>query len=76
MTLFEWLGQTGIDEDVKPGVTAANLAGLRQARERVELLDQKNEVLCRAAAYLSGEPTGNRWYLLVNEFVPTVALSR
>jgi transposase-like protein len=38
---------------VKPGTTAAENADLREARKRIRLLEQENEVLRRAAAYLS-----------------------
>ena len=35
------------------GSTAAENADLREARKRIRLLEQENEVLRRAAAYLS-----------------------
>lgn len=38
---------------VKSGVTAADNAELRAAKRRIRLLEQENEVLRRAAAYLS-----------------------
>ena len=37
----------------QPGTTAAENADLRDARKRIRLLEQENEVLRRAAAYLS-----------------------
>ena len=37
----------------QPGTTAAENADLREARKRIRLLEQENEVLRRAAAYLS-----------------------
>jgi transposase-like protein len=37
----------------KPGTTAAEDVELREARKRIRLLEQENEVLRRAAAYLS-----------------------
>ena len=37
----------------KPGVTSSESAELREARKRIRLLEQENEVLRRAAAYLS-----------------------
>lgn len=37
----------------RPGVTASESAELRDARRRIRLLEQENEVLRRAAAYLS-----------------------
>ncbi len=42
-----------IDEGVKPGQSGSEAVELREARKRIRLLDQENEVLGRAAAYLS-----------------------
>ena len=42
-----------VDEGVKPGVSGGESAELREARRRIKLLEQENEVLRRAAAYLS-----------------------
>jgi transposase-like protein len=53
MTLFKWLRQAEIDEGSKPGVSGGESAELREARRRIKLLEQENEVLRRAAAYLS-----------------------
>ena len=53
MTLSKWLRQAAIDDGVKPGTTTAESADLRAARRRIKLLEQENEVLRRAAAYLS-----------------------
>lgn len=41
-----------IDEGVKPGTTSQDNAELREARRRIKLLEQENEVRRRAAAYL------------------------
>ena len=38
---------------IRPGVTAAESAELRELKRRIRLLEQENEVLRRAAAYLS-----------------------
>jgi transposase len=43
---------TDVEDGVKPGTTAAENADLREARKRIRLLKQENEVLRRAAAYL------------------------
>jgi transposase len=48
-----WLHQADIEDGIKPGSTAAENAELREARKRIRLLEQENEVLRRAAAYLS-----------------------
>jgi transposase-like protein len=53
MTLFKWLRQAGIDEGTEPAVSRGDSAELREARKRIKLLEQENEVLRRAAAYLS-----------------------
>lgn len=53
MTLFKWLRQADIDAGTKPGVSGSDSAELREARKRIKLLEQENEVLRRAAAYLS-----------------------
>lgn len=53
MTLFKWLRQADIDAGAKPGVTRNESAELRELRRRNKLLEQENEVLRRAAAYLS-----------------------
>ena len=53
MTLFKWLRQADVEDGVKPGVTGSESAELRDLRRRNKLLEQENEVLRRAAAYLS-----------------------
>jgi transposase len=53
MTLFKWLRQAEVDEGTKPGVSRNDSAELREARKRIKLLEQENEVLRRATAYLS-----------------------
>jgi transposase len=51
--LTNWLAQADVDDGIKPGTTAADNAELRAAKKRIRLLEQENEVLRRAAAYLS-----------------------
>ncbi|MBP1780424.1 transposase-like protein [Micromonospora sp. HB375] len=53
MTLFKWLRQADVDAGVSPGTSSSESAELREARKRIRLLEQENEVLRRAAAYLS-----------------------
>ena len=53
MTLFKWLRQADTDDGSKPGVSRNDSAELREARKRIKLLEQENEVLRRATAYLS-----------------------
>ncbi|MFI0719132.1 transposase [Streptomyces sp. NPDC021224] len=68
MTLSEWMRRADIDEGTKHGTTGQESVELREARRRVKLLEQENEVLRRAAAYggpgsmaaLPGQPRGER----------------
>ena len=53
MTLSKWMRQADIDEGTKPGSSTSDSAELRELRRRNRLLEQENEVLRRAAAYLS-----------------------
>ena len=53
MILWKWLRQADIDAGAKPGVSGSDSAELRELRRRNKLLEQENEVLRRAAAYLS-----------------------
>jgi transposase len=51
--LNNWLKRADVEDGIKPGVTDAEHAELRAAKRRIRLLEQENEVLRRAAAYLS-----------------------
>jgi len=51
--LTNWLTTADREEGVRPGPTSGELAELREAKKRIRLLEQENEVLRRAAAYLS-----------------------
>lgn len=51
--LTNWLSRADRDDGLKPGSTTTELAELREAKKRIRLLEQENEVLRRAAAYLS-----------------------
>ena len=53
MTLNKWLRKADVDEGTKPGTTSADQVELRDLKRRNRLLEQENEVLRRAAAYLS-----------------------
>jgi len=52
MTLSGWIKKADIEDGIRPGVTSVESAELREARKRIRLLEQENEVLRRAAAYL------------------------
>jgi transposase-like protein len=51
--LHRWLAADDVEQGNRPGVTAGESAELRELRRRNRLLEQENEVLRRAAAYLS-----------------------
>ena len=53
MTLHKWIRQADIDDGNRPGRTREEATELREARRRIRLLEQENEVLRRAAVYLS-----------------------
>ena len=53
MTLTKWMRQADIDEGAKPSKSTSDSAELQELRRRNRLLEQENEVLRRAAAYLS-----------------------
>ncbi len=52
MTLSNWLRQAAVEDGDRPGVTSTESAENRELKRRVRLLEQENEVLRRAAAYL------------------------
>jgi transposase len=51
--LHRWLAQDDIERGDRPRVTASESAEVREVRRCNRLLEQENEVLRRAAAYLS-----------------------
>jgi transposase len=51
--LRNWLSKADVEDGRRPGVSAAESAELKELRRRNRLLEQENEVLRRAAAYLS-----------------------
>ena len=51
--LQNWLKAADVEDGIKGGTTAAENAENRALKQRVRLLEQENEVLRRAAAYLS-----------------------
>jgi transposase len=52
-TLTNWLRRAEIEDGHRPAVTQDEGAELKELRRRNRLLEQENEVLRRAAAYLS-----------------------
>ncbi|AHI20871.1 MULTISPECIES: transposase [Actinomycetes] len=67
-TIAKWLRQAEIDAGNKLGNTTDESAELRELRRRTRLLEQENEVLRRAAAYLSQAnlPSKGRFYASVS----------
>ncbi|MGE9807412.1 IS3 family transposase [Janibacter sp. G1551] len=66
-TLYSWVKKADVEDGVTPGVTANENAELREAKKRIRLLEQENEVLRRAAAYLSQANLPKMMYPLVRE---------
>jgi transposase len=52
-TVTNWLRRADVDDGVRSGVSTVENAELRELRKRNRLLEQENEILRRAAAYLS-----------------------
>lgn len=52
-TLDKWMRRARVESGEQEGVTVAESAQLRELKKRNRLLEQENEVLRRAAAYLS-----------------------
>ena len=48
-----WMRQADVEDGARPGTTREESSELRDLRRRNRLLEQENEVLRRAAAYLS-----------------------
>lgn len=51
--LTNWMSKADVEDGNKPGLTDADRAENRELKKRLRLLEQENEVLHRAAAYLS-----------------------
>ena len=52
-TLHNWLKKADIEGGVSPGVTEKETAELREAKKRIRLLEQENEILRRAAVFFA-----------------------
>ena len=51
--LRNWLKAADVEDGIRPGVTRAESEEVKDLKRRNRLLEQENEVLRRAAAYLS-----------------------
>ena len=51
--LANWLRAVDVEDGTRPGVTREESVELRELRKRNRLLEQENEVLRKAAAYLA-----------------------
>lgn len=51
--LHNWLHKSDIENGERPGLTVAERSEIRELKKQNRLLEQENEVLRRAAAYLS-----------------------
>ncbi|MFV0372861.1 IS3 family transposase [Microbacterium sp.] len=67
MTLQKWLSRAAVEDGAKPGRTRSEAAEVRELKKRNRLLEQENEVLRRAAAYLSQANLPKMMYPLVTE---------
>ena len=52
-SLSNWMKQADVEDGKRAGLTDDERKQLREANKRIRLLEQENEVLRRAAAYLS-----------------------
>ncbi|WP_410624961.1 IS3 family transposase [Amycolatopsis sp. cmx-8-4] len=65
--LANWLRSADVEDGARPGVTRDESAELRDLRKRNRLLEQENEVLRKAAAYLAQGNLPKIAFLLVRE---------
>ena len=52
-SLANWMKKADVEDGHRPGLSEDERKQLREANKRIRLLEQENEVLRRAAAYLS-----------------------
>ncbi|WP_369153681.1 IS3 family transposase [Streptomyces sp. R17] len=76
ITLWKWLRRAETDDGATSPTPSGESAELREARKRIRLLEQENEVLRRAAAYLSQANLPGKMYPLVRELAAADAPHR
>ncbi|MFF8036370.1 IS3 family transposase [Streptomyces sp. NPDC016626] len=78
VSLTKWLRRAETEDSTatRSATAPAESAELREARKRIRMLEQENEVLRKAAACLSQEPVGKMTYPLVRELAAADAPAR
>lgn len=51
-SVSNWVAKADIEDGKRPGVTSKESVELKDARKRIRILEQENEILRRAAIYL------------------------
>ena len=51
-SVSNWVAKADVEDGKRPGVTSKESAELKEARKRIRILEQENEILRRAAIYL------------------------
>lgn len=52
-SIYNWVKQADIDDGVRPGLTEAEAAELREVKRRNRVLEEENLILRRAAAFFA-----------------------
>ncbi len=65
--LHRWLAEADIDDGVRPGLTSAESAELRELKKRNRTLEQENEILRRAGGVLCSRDAPKMRYPLVRD---------
>jgi transposase len=60
-SLRSWVKQAEIDDGVKPGVTSAEAARVKELEQEVRELRRANEILRRASAYFAQAELDRPW---------------